>query len=508
MIVKTCLESCEIKLLKRFKPSHIIFRVYIPKKTDEIRISYKYTPLCEEKPEEKEALYNAFSKSSGLSPCHKHYIDGVYNMVTLSISTPSGYIGSRHRFANQQEIVFKKGADNVGFSLKDIESGYWDISLNLYAVITHTLNLSFEIFATYEEDKAPYMPLTFKQVRPKKESKEKNKENSSPVSSNGKKFTEDQYTFQRVELHSHSHHSDGTYSPNELLKRAKNKDIRWLAITDHNTYSAFPVKNIPAGIGLIYGVELTTFFGHFLVLGSQKPFVVDWTTVNLENIDKIIDTFKESGFTVGIAHPFSVGAPYCSGCRWLYPLKRLKSIDFIEIWNSNEPFAMDMSEQAIKKWTELLNQGAQISATSGADWHHDKDSRKPATFFVRLSRSSSAQEVLKQVCLGQSYMSAGIQIEWKVNKKHTIGARLSKNGQKDLYIEVQWKEGRPLKTIILESNKGNMFVFTADKEKKNGSFKKVVPYTRDISWIRLSGFDKNKVRILITNPIYFVGEQI
>lgn len=41
-------------------------------------------------------------------------------------------------------------------------------------------------------------------------------------------------------LHLHSTHSDGVYSPTELVTISKNEGYKALAITDHDTVSAYP----------------------------------------------------------------------------------------------------------------------------------------------------------------------------------------------------------------------------------------------------------------------------
>ena len=41
-------------------------------------------------------------------------------------------------------------------------------------------------------------------------------------------------------LHTHSTHSDGKYSPAEMVKVAKDEGYKALAITDHDTATAFP----------------------------------------------------------------------------------------------------------------------------------------------------------------------------------------------------------------------------------------------------------------------------
>lgn len=68
-------------------------------------------------------------------------------------------------------------------------------------------------------------------------------------------------------LHTHSTHSDGVYSPSELARIAKAEGYRALAITDHDTASAFPELRAACdaeGLECIFGVEFSVY--------SPKPY--------------------------------------------------------------------------------------------------------------------------------------------------------------------------------------------------------------------------------------------
>lgn len=75
-----------------------------------------------------------------------------------------------------------------------------------------------------------------------------------------------------VDLHTHTVHSDGTWSPRELVERAHRAGIVALAVTDHDTMDGVPEAEIAAlecGIGFVTGVEVSaTWRGRVLhVLG-------------------------------------------------------------------------------------------------------------------------------------------------------------------------------------------------------------------------------------------------
>ena len=64
-----------------------------------------------------------------------------------------------------------------------------------------------------------------------------------------------------IDLHTHTTASDGTYSPEELVRAAKAAQLDALAITDHDTFAgyeeALPVA-AEVGIELVCGIELST----------------------------------------------------------------------------------------------------------------------------------------------------------------------------------------------------------------------------------------------------------
>lgn len=72
----------------------------------------------------------------------------------------------------------------------------------------------------------------------------------------------------RIDLHSHTSHSDGALTPQELVLRAQQMQIDVLAITDHDTITATQVardyvKEINGSLKVVSGVELSTSWHGF-----------------------------------------------------------------------------------------------------------------------------------------------------------------------------------------------------------------------------------------------------
>src|ERR1041384_7457565 len=75
-----------------------------------------------------------------------------------------------------------------------------------------------------------------------------------------------------ADLHSHTHHSDGTLSPVELARLAKAQQVDALALTDHDTLAGLQELTEEAdrlGLEAVVGVELSALFspGTLHILG-------------------------------------------------------------------------------------------------------------------------------------------------------------------------------------------------------------------------------------------------
>lgn len=72
----------------------------------------------------------------------------------------------------------------------------------------------------------------------------------------------------KIDLHSHTHYSDGVLSPEELINRAHNMQVDVLAITDHDTVASIPeaieYQSLQKrDLQIIPGVEISTSWHNF-----------------------------------------------------------------------------------------------------------------------------------------------------------------------------------------------------------------------------------------------------
>lgn len=176
-----------------------------------------------------------------------------------------------------------------------------------------------------------------------------------------------------IELHSHTYHSDGKFSSKDLLENAKDFGYEAIFLTDHNTnagldeiYEQGLDKEI---IPVFPGIEWTTFFGHMLILGTKDAG--NYTLATLDNIEECIDDIKTKNpdAIIGMAHPFDIGNPICTGCHFEYTVNDYSKFSYIELVNSENSHASKSTLKAYDRWIELLKEGYKLAALSGRDWH-------------------------------------------------------------------------------------------------------------------------------------------
>lgn len=214
------------------------------------------------------------------------------------------------------------------------------------------------------------------------------------------------------ELHTHTFHSDGSHSLLELAQSAARLGLDCIALTDHNTQSGLTgaeQAERQTGIRIVPGLEWTTFYGHMLTLGVKE--FVDWRVLGLEDIHKGMQLVHEQGGIAGLAHPYRIGSPICTGCFWEYGIRDWNDVDFIEVWSTLMPSVKRDSQRAFALWTDLLNQGYRITATSGRDWHGTKpDDPLPAVTYIGLEETDDVpphEQIVEALRLGRAAVTMG-----------------------------------------------------------------------------------------------------
>jgi hypothetical protein len=190
------------------------------------------------------------------------------------------------------------------------------------------------------------------------------------------------------DFHVHSHYSkDANMVPENLVRVAKRKGLRGVAITDHNTITGGvkAKKTCGSNFFVVVGAEIRTdiceIIGLFLSdeVSSTNPFAV---------IDEIRD---QDGITV-LPHPFrSVFPPHPQRRRGI-PIALLEKIDVVEAFNARSTVKANQQARAIASTL-----GKPMIAGSDAHWYREVGRGK-----TLVSPFTSEEDLRKNLLAGRT----------------------------------------------------------------------------------------------------------
>lgn len=129
----------------------------------------------------------------------------------------------------------------------------------------------------------------------------------------------------RADLHLHTFYSDGTFSPEELIKGAKELGLKAIGITDHDSLAGVPSAQKAAGgsLEIIAGVELTAAFRqrelHILGYGvstsdaSFAAFLSEKRLLRQDRIRAMIERLSQQGVHLSFEQVRAVAGPGAMG---------------------------------------------------------------------------------------------------------------------------------------------------------------------------------------------------
>ncbi len=306
----------------------------------------------------------------------------VVNLVTLSLECEGVFVGSAHRHHPKQSLMISEEMSSPGFERHKISRGNWRAVVCVNALVSDLVRYRLMIQGVEDSDPDPV-------------------------------------EYRCMELHTHTVHSDGGASVSQLCHKAMDWAYDGIALTDHNAWSGV-AELTPAledaTLPVAHGIEWTTLYGHFLVIGDTR---VDCRLIGQDDIHLYLERIQAEGCAVGVAHPCAEGAPFCSGCDWRFHLSRWDLVDYIEIWNGPFPLESPRNSCALQRWTKLLNAGYRIAISSGRDWHLLGDEPKNPHLGVTYLgiagpiRTDTVKEALR---VGRSYVTAGPTLEFAFRK--------------------------------------------------------------------------------------------
>ncbi|MEK3885167.1 CehA/McbA family metallohydrolase [Paenibacillus sp. PL2-23] len=322
------------------------------------------------------------------------------------------------------------------------------------------------------------------------------------------------------ELHTHTPHSDGKHTLLEMCLEARRLGIQGIALTDHNTMSGMSEARAvqeETGVVILPGMEWTTFYGHMLTIGA--PYC-DWRDLGPKDIHKGISRVHQAGGIVGIAHPYRMGSPICTGCHWEYEVENWNDVDYMEVWHELNPSLKRHNRQAMQKWTALLDQGYRITATAGRDWHHSAvHNERPAVTYIELPEgweNCAAESVVHAIAQGRCMPSMGplLLMEAVVGaSRYRVGDEIPIHEDSEMTVTLQicivrselcipYGNELLVTRVVVESNNGILLDQVWDQEQTH--LQQQIEL-EGIRWLRAKAMGVMQevfTTLVFTNPIY------
>jgi hypothetical protein len=280
----------------------------------------------------------------------------VGNIVDIGLFDPRGadfLSGEGFRGWSGSSIrtfAISAGEATPGYVPGPILPGTWHVVLGLYQLAPE--GCDYRVMVTMEKEKAPGEADNPRERTP---SAAKTAPQAQPRPVPGPRWY-------RGDLHSHTHHSDGSAPLSDLVAVARAQGLDFVAVTDHNTVSHLPL--LPALSGpdllLIPGVEITTYHGHANVWPADWPNdrFFEFRCPTGEHMARVRREMRERGKLFSINHPKQTGPPWEFSGEF--------EPDCIEVWNG--PWVV-FNTQSLAVWDARLRQGQRIVAVGGSDKH-------------------------------------------------------------------------------------------------------------------------------------------
>jgi len=235
------------------------------------------------------------------------------------------------------------------------------------------------------------------------------------------------------DLHVHSVHSDGDASVGEIARRARQLGLDFVAITDHNTVSQLRDFSHTAGVLLIPGEEVTTYYGHMNVLGVKEW--VDFRITSERQARMLIEHVKGRGYLPVINHPKPLGPEWRLG--------NVELAGYVEVWQGVWEFNNYVS---LKLVDDLLLRGSWVGMVGGSDAH--KVRREEEAGIFRLGHPTTWVNVEERSVRG---VLEGIRKGRVIVTENPSGPFLTlkapKPGSLKVYVKAQGAEGLVLRLV-------------------------------------------------------------
>jgi hypothetical protein len=388
---------------------------------------------------------------------YKRFRKKTINMQKIINIVDLGIMDANNRFigwsgSSRHSIFVGPYTATQGYSMVPLTSGTWKIIIGAYKIDDGGLDVNYEI--SYKKASSRW-------------------------------FAGD--------LHMHSTASDGKYDIYTLTKIAIQKNLDFIAVSNHNNYSENMHLPVVPGLTLIPAVEWTHYLGHMNFFGVKTPFDNSFVANNEQQMLNIVDNAKKAGAIISANHP------RCKLCPYLW--KTTSCLDMVEVWNGP---MRQINMDAIEWWSEMLKDGRKIPIVGGSDFHKSHS-------FVRMGNpvtyvyadSPSLKDILHAVSQGHSYITSSVKgIKLELSYSNAImGDTVQYKSDEALIITAE--NIKPGVRLELISDNGIILdwaTFNKEKFKSETIFKISPKFVYLIAKRKVFG---KEYCCAITNPIYF-----
>jgi hypothetical protein len=301
--------------------------------------------------------------------------DGKASVVDLGLFDPQGFRGWSG--SERDWVAVSKREATPGYLPGDIPSGTWFVSIGLHQIEDAGINVNVTV-----EFGSPKFPKLAPPPNPKTVARRR--QLRAPKG----------WRWVSADFHSHSVHSDGSLTLEELAGLAKEQGLELLAITDHNTISHhahLPEVSRRYGINLLPGQEVTTASGHANSFGK-----IDWVDYRQATEKWLSDTNSRGGL-------LSINHPVAYPCHWDRDVPA--DLKFSELWHSS----WDRKSRDPFLWWEENGRPIPIG---GSDFHRlgrDGLPGQPTTWILTQTENFeiTQSEIFEALRHGRVAISAG-----------------------------------------------------------------------------------------------------
>ncbi|WP_458207865.1 CehA/McbA family metallohydrolase [Haladaptatus sp. NG-SE-30] len=338
-------------------------------------------------PDSPDWVYVPFEVPDDVTELHVSYDynESEENLLEIGIFDPDGHdLGNAEGFrgwsaGTKDEFMLSRSQATPGYYPGDISAGTWSIVLGPYSISAEGIDYAIDVTMHSTDPGPAFEP----QPTP-----------SDPVTETAGWF--------RGDLHLHTVHSDGSYTPEDLVAGVVDAGLDFFVSTDHSTTTANLEwgKYARSDLLIVNGEEVTTRAGHYNALGLEPDQWIDWRyTPEDDELAGFVQQVHDVGGIAVANHPF---CPY-EGCGWRFGYE---TIDAIEVWNG--PWSFD-DEETIRAWDRMLRKGQYLPAVGGSDAHDDEDEIGLPQTVVHAGRLGR-DAILSGLSSGNSYLAASDEV--------------------------------------------------------------------------------------------------